>query len=111
MEVVVQRVVGDEVVDEEAVVLGDAVADEGDEVAVVDTADDLHLGLELALALPAPGLELLHRHLLAAAREDAPVHVPEPALPQQVRRREPARRQRQLVVREGALREPQRHAR
>uniref|UniRef100_A0A804LGP6 Uncharacterized protein n=1 Tax=Zea mays TaxID=4577 RepID=A0A804LGP6_MAIZE len=87
VEVVLEGVVGHELVDKQALGgAGDTVAYEGDEVAVVDSADDLHLGLELALALPAPGLELLHGHLLAAAREHALVHVPEPALPQQVRR-------------------------
>ncbi|BAS97845.1 Os06g0488125 [Oryza sativa Japonica Group] len=99
MEVVVQRVVGDEVVDEEAVVLGDAVADEGDEVAVVDAADDLHLRLELPLPLPAAALELLHRHRLAV-RERPLEHAPEPALPEELVAREPRRDVVQLVERE-----------
>jgi hypothetical protein len=99
MEVVLEGLVGHELVDEQPVRAVHAVPDEGDEVAVVHAADGVHLRLELALALPAPGLELLHRHLLAA-REHAAVHVPEPALPQQVRLREPARRRRQLCVAE-----------
>jgi hypothetical protein len=99
MEVVVQRVVGDVVVDEEAVVLGDAVADEGDEVAVVHAADDLHLRLELALALSAAALELLHGHHLAVA-ERTLEHAPEPALAKDVLAREPAGDVVQLVERE-----------
>lgn len=99
MEVVVQRVVGYVVVDEEAVVLGDAVADERHEVAVVDAADDLHLCLELALALPAAALELLHGHHLPVA-ERAFEHAPEPALAEHVLAREPAGDAVQLVERE-----------
>ena len=81
IQVVLQRVVGHELVHEHALVAGDAVADERHQVAVVHAADDLHLRLELALPLSAAGLELLHRHLLPAAGEHALVHVPEPALP------------------------------
>lgn len=102
VEVELEGLVGDELVDEHPSVAGDAVADEGHEVAVVHPADDVHLGTELALPLPAPGLELLHGHRPAAG-EHPLVHVPEPALPEQVRRREVARRQRELLVGERAL--------
>ena len=102
MQVVLQRVVGDELVDEEAVVLGDAVADEGDEVAVVDAADDVHLRAEFLLPLPPAHLELLHGHAPPVAQR-AHVHLPEPALADHVRRREPARDPRQLFVREARL--------
>ena len=107
VEVELEGLVGHELVDEHAARAGDAVADEGHEVAVVHPADDIHLGLELALPLPAVGLELLHGHHHAAG-EHPLVHVPEPALPQQIRRREVARGHRQLLVAEGALAEPQR---
>jgi len=99
MEVVVQRVVGDVVVDEEAVVLGNAVADERHEVAVVDAADDLHLRLELALPLPTAALELLHGHHLSVA-ERAFEHAPEPALAEHVLAREPGGDVVKLVERE-----------
>jgi hypothetical protein len=102
VQVMLQRLVGHELVDEESVVLGDAVADERDEVAVVDAADDVHLGAELLLPLPAAQLELLHRHAPPVAQR-AHVHLPEPALADHVRRREPARDARQLVVREPRL--------
>ena len=95
-----EGLVGDVLVDEQPLLAIEAVADEGDEVLVVDAADDLHLGAELAVALPAPGAQLLDGHLLPAQR--AAVHVPEPALPEQVRAREPARRRGQLRVRHRA---------
>jgi len=63
--------------------------------------------MELVLPLPVVGLELLHGHHHAAG-EHPLVHVPEPALPQQVRRREVVGGHRQLLVAEGALAEPQR---
>ncbi|BAS84972.1 Os03g0568850 [Oryza sativa Japonica Group] len=95
----VERLVGDELVDEEVVVLGDGVADEGDEVAVVDAADGVHLGAELLLPLPAPHLELLHRHAPPVAQRPH-VHLPEPALADHFLLREPAGHRRQLIVRE-----------
>ena len=102
MEMVLQGAVGDELVDEHPVVLRDAVADEGDEVAVVHAADDLHLRLELALPLPAAGLELLHGHALAVGQPPL-VHAPEPALADHVVPGEVARDARQLLVAEGRL--------
>jgi hypothetical protein len=102
VEVVLERVVGHELVDEESVVLVDAVADERDEVPMVDAADDAHLGAELLLTLAAAHLELLHRHAPPVAQR-AHVHLPEPALPDHVRRREPASDAHQLVVREPRL--------
>ena len=94
-----QRVVGDKVVDEEAVVLGNAVADERHEVAVVDAADDLHLRLELALALPTTALELLHGHHLPVA-ERAFEHAPETALAKHVLACEPSSDVVQLIEHE-----------
>jgi hypothetical protein len=79
MQVELERLVGHVLVDEQALLAVDAVSDEGDEVLVVHAADDLHLGAELAVALPAPGAQLLDGHLTPAHR--AAVHVPEPALP------------------------------
>ena len=105
VEVGLEGLVGDVLVDEEALLGVDAEADEGDEVLVVHAADDVHLGAELAVALPAAGAELLDGHLLPAHR--ALVDMPEPALPQQVRFREPVRRSRQLVVPERAARHGQ----
>lgn len=102
VQVMLERVVGHELVDEEAVVLGDAVADERDEVAVVDAADDVHLGAELLLPLAAAHLELFHRHAPPVAQRPH-VHLPEPSFPDHVRRREPARDPHQLVVREPRL--------
>jgi hypothetical protein len=106
VEVELEGLVGDVLVDEQPLLAEEAVADEGDEVLVVDAADDLHLGAELAVALPAAGAQLLDGHLLTAQR--AAVHVPEPALPEQVRVREPVRRRRQVVVPERAARDRRR---
>lgn len=74
---VVKSVIRYKLIDQEAVALG-AVADERNEVAVVDTANDLHLCPELPLPLSAPGFELLHRHL-SAVRQHALVHGSESA--------------------------------
>ena len=68
VEVGLEGLVGDVLVDEEALLGVDAEADEGDEVLVVHAADDVHLGAELAVALPAAGAELLDGHLLPAHR-------------------------------------------
>ena len=49
----VERLVGDELVNQQPDVAGDAVSDEGDEVPVVHACDDVRLGAELAVALLA----------------------------------------------------------
>lgn len=103
MEVVVEGLVGDELIDKKTMVLCDAVANESDEMAMMDAADDIHLSTELLLPLPTTNLELLHRHappLAIAGGEHAHVHLPEPTFADHVRRREPAGDPRQLVVRE-----------
>jgi len=64
---------------------------------VVHAADDLDLGPELAVSLPALRLELLDRHL--GAVEPPPVHAPEAALPDDVAGGEPVRRGGELLVR------------
>jgi hypothetical protein len=99
VQVELERLVGHVLVYEQPLLAVDAVANEGDEVLVVHAADDLHLSTELAVTLPAPGAQLLDGHLVAAAHR-ATVHVPEPALPQQVGVREPVCGRRQVVVRE-----------
>lgn len=109
VEVELEGLVGDVLVDEQPLVAVDAVANEGDEVAVVDAADALDLGAELAVALPAAGPEPLDGHLPLPQR--AAVHVPEPALPQQVGVREAARRRRQVRVRHRAARHRRRRRR
>lgn len=63
-------------------------------------ADDLDLGPELAVSLPALRLELLDGHL--GAVEPPPVHAPEAALPDDVAGGEPVRRGGELLVRVGA---------
>lgn len=94
-----ERLVGNELVDEQFVVISNAVANEGDEVAVVDAADNLHLGLELALALPAAALEALHGHL-SPIGQDALVDEAEAALAQEVELREAVGGRSQLLVTE-----------
>jgi hypothetical protein len=106
VELELEGLVGHILVDEQPLFTMEAVADEGDEVLVVHTADDLHLGAELAVALPAARPQLLDGHLLPGHR--AAVHMPEPALPEQVGVREPVRRRRQVVVRECAARDGRR---
>uniref|UniRef100_A0A452ZK61 Uncharacterized protein n=1 Tax=Aegilops tauschii subsp. strangulata TaxID=200361 RepID=A0A452ZK61_AEGTS len=107
VQVGLERVVGDVLVDEQPLVAMDAVPQQRDEVAVVHAADALHLGAELALALPAAGPEPLDGHLprRRARAQRAAVHVPEPALPQQLGVREPVRRRRQVRVRHRAARD------
>lgn len=56
MKVELHGLVGNILVNEQFVVSGNAVSDEGDEVAMVDAADDLHLRLKLALALSTAAL-------------------------------------------------------
>lgn len=109
MEMLFQRAVGDELVDEHPVVCDDAVADEGNEVAVMDAADDLHLCLEFALPLPASNLELLHGHTLAVAQPPL-VHAPEPAFTDHVVPGEVACDACQLLVAEGRLGAQRLHA-
>jgi hypothetical protein len=67
VQVELERLVGHVLVYEQPLLAVDAVANEGDEVLVVHTADDLHLNTELAVTLPAPGTQLLDGHLVAAA--------------------------------------------
>lgn len=93
----VKRLVRDKLIDQQPLVGVDAVPNQRDEVPVVHAADDLDLRPELAVALPAPRLELLDRHLHAV--EPAPVHAAEPALPDDVARSEPVRRGGELLVR------------
>lgn len=80
VEVEFESLISNKLVNEKFLLIGDAVTDEGDEVAVVDAADDLHLRLKLALALSAAALQALHRHLPSVG-EDAFVNKAEAALP------------------------------
>lgn len=101
MQVVVQRQVGHELVDEQALAaVANAVADERDEVAVVHAADDPQLRLELPVPLLAPCPQPLHGHRGAVHRAD--VHVAEPAAPDEAGLREAVRRGGQLLVGERA---------
>jgi hypothetical protein len=68
----------------------------------VDPATDVHLGAEFLFALAAADLELLHRHASLLAQL-AHVHLPKPALPDNVPHREPARDAHQLVICEPRL--------
>lgn len=96
---VLQCFVGDELVDEQPVVLHDAVAHQGNQMAMVNAADDLHFGSELPFSLSTPDLELLHRDL-PPVRQRALVHRSEPALADVIVAREPTGYAHQLVVRE-----------
>lgn len=72
----------EELVDEEAVAPGGAVAEQAREVAVAEAAEHLQLGAELAVS-GAGGVvrgEALHGHLGAAVREHGAVHEPEAAV-------------------------------
>lgn len=80
MKVELHGLIGNKLVNEQFVVAGDAVSDEGDEVAMVDAADDLHLRLKLALALSTAALQALHRHF-PSVRQNTFVNQPKPSLP------------------------------
>ncbi|RWW85823.1 hypothetical protein BHE74_00005470 [Ensete ventricosum] len=54
--------IGDVVIHKQSLVLRDAVSNERDQMAMVDTADDLDFGLEFALSLSTAHLQLLHSH-------------------------------------------------
>ena len=105
-----ERSVADELVDEEALGVLDAVADEHDDIAVLGTAEHVDLGAELHVAVTGAGeaeaAVLLHGHGLAIGQQPA-VHRPEASLRQEVRPREAARRPLQLPVREAARRLPE----
>lgn len=97
-----QCLIGDEFIDEHPLFAGNAVANKRDEVAVMNTANDFDLGLELSLALTTPGFEALDGNF-SSVRQDPFVHVPEPTLAQQIRLRKSAGCSCKLLVRERAL--------
>lgn len=99
----VEALVGDVLVDEELVVgaVG-AVADEVDDVAVLDAGEEGGLVAELAGALAGPGAEALDGDLPAVG-EAAAVDGAEPALPELLPLGEPPRRGAQGLVPERAL--------
>lgn len=52
MEMVFKGVVGDELIDQNSLPVCNAIPGKGDEVAVVDAANDFNLCLKLTLSLP-----------------------------------------------------------
>ncbi|CAA0828928.1 Unknown protein [Striga hermonthica] len=70
-------------VHEKPLVVGNAIANEGDKMTVVHTGDDFNLGLELSLSLAAPSLEALDGHDTVIG-QDSLVHVTKPPLPYKV---------------------------
>lgn len=105
MKMIFKGAVRDEFIDEQPLSSGGAIADQRHQVAVVHSANNIDLRLELAVALPAVGFKAFHRYFLPVGQH-ALVHVPEAPLPQQILLGEPARRRRQIFVREAALAEP-----
>lgn len=87
---------------------GDAIPDERHQVSVVHAADDIDLRLKLSLPLPAISFQALDSDLLPVGQHPL-VHVPEPALPEQVRLREPTGGGSQVVVGEATLVEAEGH--
>lgn len=110
-EVVLEAPLGHVLVDQQAVLLLAAVADEPDEVGVAQLAQEDDLRQPLLVALRALGVPQLDGDLLraeprlGALGHGAPVHGAEPALAQQRLRPEAARGLGQLGVREGARRD------
>ena len=73
VEVALEGVVGDALVDEQALRALGAAADEADQVLVLDAGDHVHLHEELRLALPRLAhAQLLHRHFPAVVQ--LPLH-------------------------------------
>lgn len=110
MEVILKSTIVNKFINQQPLSPGAAVTNQRHQVAVVDPTDNINLRLKLPLALPAVHFQAFHGHFLPVGQHPL-VHVTEPALPQQVRLGEPARRRRQVFVREAALVEPQRHRR
>lgn len=111
MQVILQRFIGNKLVDQHSLPTSDAIPFKGHQVPMMNTADDLNLSLKLSLPLSAARFQALHRHFFAAGK-DTFVHEPEPALSQHVLLGKPACGGGELVVSEGALVEsPHRDAR
>ena len=91
MQMVVEGVIGEEVIYEQPVMLRDAIAHQRDKIPVMYPADDLYLCLELLLSLNHPFFELLHRHELPVGQHPL-VYASEPALAELVRRGKSVRR-------------------
>jgi hypothetical protein len=83
-EALLERAVGDVLVDEDLLVLVQAEAHEAHHVLVVHPGEELDLRPELEAPLQRPLLRPLHRHQLPA-RQRAPVNLPVPAVPDVVR--------------------------
>lgn len=69
---------------------------------MMDSANNLNLGLELSVSLPTPGLEALDGDLFAVGQHTL-VNVPEPALTQEVGLREAGGGGDELIVGESVL--------
>ncbi|BAH94728.1 Os09g0572550, partial [Oryza sativa Japonica Group] len=107
-QVVLQGAAGHVLVHQDAVVAVGAVPQQRHQVWVLrQQAQHQHLHKELPVPLHPVPVQLLHRRLRHRPldAQPPPVHRPEPSLPQQRLRPEPARRLRQLAVRE----RPRRH--
>lgn len=87
MKVEFQGFVGNKFIDQHSLPLANAIPNKGDKMAMVNSANDLHFCLELSFPLATPRFQALHRHILPGGQH-AFVHVPEPALPQQIPLRE-----------------------
>ena len=78
MEMVVEGVIGEEVIYEQPAMLRDAIAHQRHQMPVMNPADDLHLHLELLLTMHHSWFQLLHRHELPPGQHPL-VYISEPA--------------------------------
>ena len=105
MKVIFKGAVRHEFIDEQSLSSGGAIADQRHQVAVVHSAYNIDLRVELAVALPAVGFKAFHRYFLPIGQH-ALVHETETPLPQQIFLGESTCRRRQIFVCEAALAEP-----
>ncbi|KAG6554274.1 hypothetical protein Mapa_004190 [Marchantia paleacea] len=96
---VLQSAVGHEVIHQQPLAVRNAVAHQRNQMPVVHSADDLHLGPELPLALASADRQLLHCHQLIPGHH-ALVHSPESSLAQKIVSGESIRGHFELLVRE-----------
>lgn len=105
-----QGLIGNKFIDQHSLATSNAITFERDKMAMMDSADNLNLRLELSLALPASRFQALDGNHGSIGQHTL-VDVPEPALAQHVGFGEPVCGGGELFVCEGVLVEPQSHSR
>ncbi len=89
MQMMLKSFIWNEFIDEQSLLLRDAIAHQGDQMPMMDTANDFDFCPELPLALSATCLELLNCHQFSI-RQPALVNASKPTLTQNILARKPA---------------------